>query len=116
MAVSSDAPYLDTAYKLVEYAGRPRMKKSEAKSNLPGRKQIFRQENQDVVGLFDEPINGNRLLVKVMEGGKRLTSSLQTLEAYRATLRQDQRRMQLQTLPYRVAVSPGVNALISRFA
>jgi nicotinate phosphoribosyltransferase len=113
MAVSSDAPYLDTAYKLVEYAGRPRMKKSEAKSNLPGRKQIFRQESQDVVGLFEEPINGDPLLVKVMEGGKRLTSSVQTLEACRATLRQNQRRMQSQTLPYRVAVSPAVQALMS---
>src|SRR6185503_15655273 len=41
LATSSDVPVLDTAYKLVEYAGRPKMKLSESKATLPGRKQIF---------------------------------------------------------------------------
>lgn len=47
LAVSSDAPELDFAYKLVEYAGRPRMKTSSDKLVLPGRKQVFRRWRDD---------------------------------------------------------------------
>ena len=36
IGVSSDAPTLDTAYKLVEYDGRPVMKLSEGKVSRPG--------------------------------------------------------------------------------
>ncbi|MHB9102982.1 MAG: nicotinate phosphoribosyltransferase, partial [Sulfuricella sp.] len=39
---SADAPYLDCAYKLVEYAGQPRRKRSEGKATWPGRKQVYR--------------------------------------------------------------------------
>ena len=43
MAVSSDAPALDIAYKLPSrYCGVGRMKRSTGKSTLPGRKRIFR--------------------------------------------------------------------------
>ena len=42
MGVSADAPSLDSAYKLVEYDGRPMLKLSEAKATEPGRKQVFR--------------------------------------------------------------------------
>ncbi len=35
---SSDAPALDCAYKLQEYAGRPCRKRSEGKATWPGRK------------------------------------------------------------------------------
>ena len=48
MAVSSDAPTLDTVYKLVEFKGKGRTKLSEGKSVLPGRKQIYRMEDQGV--------------------------------------------------------------------
>ena len=41
--VSADAPYLDCAYKLEEYAGQPRRKHSEGKATWPGRKQVFRE-------------------------------------------------------------------------
>src|SRR4029079_9024014 len=47
LGTSSDAPYLDTAYKLVEYAGKPRVKLAPYKTTLPGRKQIFRQTEDD---------------------------------------------------------------------
>ena len=40
--VSSDAPYLDCAYKLNEYAGRPRLKRSAGKRTWPGAKQVYR--------------------------------------------------------------------------
>lgn len=42
MGVSADAPSLDMAYKLVEYAGKPRLKLSAKKVSLLGQKQILR--------------------------------------------------------------------------
>jgi nicotinate phosphoribosyltransferase len=61
MVVSQDAPALDVAYKLTEYAGKPRLKTSEHKISLPGRKQIFRAHNRsggfyaDLIALEEEP-------------------------------------------------------------
>ncbi len=40
---SADAPYLDCAYKIQEYAGRLRRKRSEGKATWPGRKQVYRR-------------------------------------------------------------------------
>jgi nicotinate phosphoribosyltransferase len=45
---SADAPYLDCAYKLEEYAGKPRRKRSEGKATWPGRKQVYRQFDDDI--------------------------------------------------------------------
>jgi nicotinate phosphoribosyltransferase len=76
MGVSADYPYLDTAYKLVEYAGRPVMKLSRDKVTDPGRKQVFRRRKplEDLVGLFTERVPAGRrpLLEHVMSGGRRL--------------------------------------------
>jgi nicotinate phosphoribosyltransferase len=74
---SEDAPYLECAYKLVEYAGKPRLKTSTGKATLPGRKQIFRRTNGgtiagDTITLEDERSQGEHLLRKVMEPGRRL--------------------------------------------
>jgi nicotinate phosphoribosyltransferase len=38
LVVSQDAPALDMAYKLVEYAGEPRRKRSSGKATWPGGK------------------------------------------------------------------------------
>jgi len=60
LGVSQDAPSLDIAYKLVEYAGRPRLKLSTDKISLVGQKQIFRVHEtkgtaeRDLVGLRTE--------------------------------------------------------------
>jgi nicotinate phosphoribosyltransferase len=60
MVVSSDAPSLDMTYKLVEYAGKPRVKTSRNKLTLPGRKQVFRAWSRagapymDLIGLIEE--------------------------------------------------------------
>ena len=60
MGVSTDAPSLDMAYKLVEYDGRPRLKLSTDKVSLVGRKQVFRLHApdgtyaRDVIGLREE--------------------------------------------------------------
>lgn len=74
--VSADAPYLDCAYKLQEYAGRPRRKRSEGKATWPGRKQVYRTfadgvMTSDVVTLEGDPQRGQPLLCKVMKCGRR---------------------------------------------
>lgn len=81
---SADAPKLDTAYKLVEYAGRGRMKLSTHKATLPGRKQVFRRfdgdmANGDLIALRDEPANGEPLLREMMRDGHRLTAASPSL-------------------------------------
>ena len=43
LTTSSDAPGLDCAYKLEEYAGLPRRKRSAGKATWPGRKQVWRR-------------------------------------------------------------------------
>ena len=77
MGVSSDAPWFDNAYKLVEYDGRPVLKLSTGKVSWPGRKQVFRildgsgRLERDVITLRNESISGSEpLLKKVMENGK----------------------------------------------
>ena len=72
MGVSADAPYVDSVYKLTEYDGRPVLKLSVAKASAPGRKQAFRGEAGDVLGLRDEELDGEPLLVPVVREGKRL--------------------------------------------
>lgn len=55
IGVSADAPYLDSAYKLVEFDGHPVMKLSSAKVTAPGRKQVFRRPGcADEIALADE--------------------------------------------------------------
>ena len=74
MGVSADAPYLDTAYKLVAYAGRPVMKLSPGKVTRPGAKQVFRGPGADLLTLHGEPAPAGwqPLLSPVMRGGHRV--------------------------------------------
>lgn len=74
MGVCADAPYLDTAYKLVAYAGRPVMKLSPGKITEPGAKQVYRGPAGDVIALRTEqpPPGLEPLLSQVMRGGRRL--------------------------------------------
>ena len=46
------------------------MKTSSGKKMYPGRKQVFREENGDTVGVFGEELPGEPLLEKVMESGQ----------------------------------------------
>jgi len=55
MGVSADAPYLDSAYQLVAYQGRPVMKLSAGKVTWPGAKQVHRGPAGDRLALRDEP-------------------------------------------------------------
>jgi nicotinate phosphoribosyltransferase len=77
--VSSDAPALDCAYKLQEYAGKARRKRSEGKATWPGRKQVYRKYDpdgravRDVVALEkDDPHEGEPLIVPMMRNGQRI--------------------------------------------
>ncbi|MGW4595395.1 nicotinate phosphoribosyltransferase [Streptomyces sp. NPDC004457] len=77
VGVAADAPYLDAAYKLVEYDGHPVMKLSSAKVTAPGRKQVFRRAGRpDVIALAEEepPQSAQPLLRTVMRGGRRTWS------------------------------------------
>ncbi len=78
---SSDAPALDCAYKLQEYAGRPCRKRSEGKATWPGRKQVYRRYGADgrmagdVVALAENDGQGGEpLLQAVMQAGQRVAS------------------------------------------
>jgi nicotinate phosphoribosyltransferase len=92
MGVSADYPYLDTAYKLVLYRGRPVMKLSRGKVTEPGRKQVFRRTRpfSDVMGLHEEPVPAGResLLEPLMTGGRRM-SGRPPLERSRALFQAD---------------------------
>ncbi len=77
MGVSADAPYLDMAYKLVQYGGRPVLKLSPGKTTLASEKQVFRfntpggKLHKDIIGLRDDDIEASEaLLQKVMSRGK----------------------------------------------
>lgn len=78
MNTSSDAPYLDCAYKLVAYAGQARRKRSVGKATWPGSKQVFRRHDArgaivaDTLGLQHEALPGQALLQPVIRGGKLL--------------------------------------------
>jgi nicotinate phosphoribosyltransferase len=77
MTTSADAPSIDCVYKLQEYAGLPRRKRSEKKSTWPGRKQVWRRYDVqgrmvgDVVTLVNHEKAGEPLIHPVMRGGKR---------------------------------------------
>ncbi|RMH04458.1 MAG: nicotinate phosphoribosyltransferase [Nitrospirae bacterium] len=103
MTVSADVPYLDCAYKLQEYAGRPCRKKSEGKATWPGRKQVYRHYSADgriegdvLTCEDDTQQTGEPLLQPIMEAGKRLHDlpPLTQLREYTAT--------QLARLPERL--------------
>lgn len=81
MTTSADAPYLDCAYKLQEYAGRPCRKRSEGKATWPGRKQVYRRLGRDgrldgdIITIEGETRPGLPLLQPVMQNGRRLAPS-----------------------------------------
>jgi len=77
MGISTDAPDLDIAYKLVEYDGSGRMKLSTGKPSLPGAKQIYRRSEDgtacgDVLARRDEAQDGTPLLETYVRQGRRV--------------------------------------------
>ncbi|HEX5367597.1 MAG TPA: nicotinate phosphoribosyltransferase [Acidimicrobiales bacterium] len=73
LGTSADAPTLGAVYKLVEDVEGPRMKLASGKVTLPGRKQVWRLEDHDVVSLHDEEVPGGRPLLRpVVQRGRRI--------------------------------------------
>jgi nicotinate phosphoribosyltransferase len=98
LVISSDAPAVETAYKLVAYDGHPKIKLSPGKVIYPGQKQVFRQTRADrptgdLVTLHQEMAPGRPLLQLVMRSGRRLPSSTPTLEAIRAHAADERTRL-----------------------
>jgi nicotinate phosphoribosyltransferase len=120
---SADAPYLDCGYKLQEYEGVPRRKRSAAKATWPGRKQVYRrfaadgQWQGDVVTLADEPADGTPLLEPVLRAG-RLAAPLPSLEQARGRLQQQLHALPdpLRSIDQVAAPKPAIAASLVRLA
>ena len=128
MGVSRDAPTIDIVYKLVEYAGRGRLKLSPGKPVLPGRKQVFRVERdglaqRDVVARHDERLDGRPLLEPVMIAGARAAAGRTSLADARERCRRELARLpaHIRALapaqpPYAVDISEALAAGRERLA
>jgi nicotinate phosphoribosyltransferase len=126
LVTSSDAPFLDAVYKLQEYAGKPRRKRSSGKATWPGRKQVYRHfrddgvPDHDVVALEGDEQGGTPLLRPVMLGGKRFCAppALEELRAHAgrqlAALPPRLRELDATADPYRVDIAPGLRQLAAR--
>lgn len=98
IGAANDAPALELAYKLTEYAGEPRMKNSSGKTSWPGEKQVFRhydasgQATRDVIaGAGEREGSGTAtavpLLKPVMTAGELVPGAIATLDDQVASAR-----------------------------
>jgi nicotinate phosphoribosyltransferase len=122
LTTSSDAPALDCAYKLQEYAGIARRKRSVGKATWPGRKQVWRtfgadgRMTGDVLALQDDHQAGEPLLLPFMRHGKRLAAPPILADLRRsaaqglAQLPESLRRLSDGTT-FPVTIAPGLIAL-----
>ncbi len=100
---SKDSPMIDLVYKLTEYDGFGRTKRSEGKHIYPGRKQVYRHYEgnkvaYDRITLRDEPDSGKPLLELMMRNGQVLDDfRLDHLDQAR-----DYCRREVEALPDRV--------------
>jgi nicotinate phosphoribosyltransferase len=132
MGTSADRPYVDIIYKLCERANEkgefiPVMKLSEGKVTLPGRKQVFRFSDEkgnfvkDIIALEGEDIDGEPLLIKVMERGK-IVYELPSLEEIRRraldnlTRLPDKYKRLKKAAKYPVRLSPKLRRLIKELS
>jgi nicotinate phosphoribosyltransferase len=98
LTTSSDVPALDCAYKLQEYAGQARRKRSAGKATWPGRKQVWRQYGSDgrfagdTLSVESDAHPGEPLIEPVMENGRRLRAA-PTLAEIRAQAERDLERL-----------------------
>lgn len=121
LVTSSDAPALDCAYKLQEYAGVPRRKRSEGKATWPGRKQVWRRVDRngtisgDTLTIEGDRQTGTPLLKPAMRNGLRVPS-LPTLDEARLHAAQELARLpeplrRLRSTVYPVEISPSLRQL-----
>jgi nicotinate phosphoribosyltransferase len=111
LGVSRDAPSLDIAYKLVAYGGQDRVKLSPEKLVLPGRKQVWRVEEdgravEDVIARATEDLPGRPLLFPVMKGGRRLIEGRTDLGTARNRTRDEIARLPDRTKGLDLAIPP----------
>lgn len=129
MGTSADAPALSGVYKLSEFDGKPKIKLSQGKVTLPGRKQVWRFTDargvltHDVIGLEGEETEeteGGRPLLKCYLREGRLLAPYPSLLEIR-----DRCRQSLEALPrslrglqtvrtQRWRMSRGLKALVRR--
>jgi nicotinate phosphoribosyltransferase len=122
LVTSTDAPYLDCVYKLQEYAGKARRKRSEGKATWPGRKQVYRRigtdgrMEADVLTLEHDQQVGEALLQPCLRAGKRLDPApsladiRQRAAMQLASLPEHLQRLQVEP-PYSVIIAPTLHAL-----
>jgi nicotinate phosphoribosyltransferase len=98
LTTSSDIPALDCAYKLQEYAGLPRRKRSPGKETWPGRKQVWRRYGPDgrlagdILSIESDSHPGEQLIEPIMKDGLRLRPA-PTLAEIRAQAKNDLERL-----------------------
>ena len=102
LTTSSDAAAIDCVYKLQEYAGLPRRKRSLKKATWPGPKQVWRRYGADgrMAGdllTCDAPIprgrtDGQPLVERVMQNGRRIRPS-PSLDDIRAHAKRELERL-----------------------
>ncbi|MDQ1360735.1 MAG: nicotinate phosphoribosyltransferase [Acidimicrobiaceae bacterium] len=115
MATAADAPYVDSAYKLVAFDGRGVVKLSEDKETLPGPKQVYRRPGLvDTLCLRHEPpptSDSEALLAVVMDHGQRI-GPREPLAAARARFDRDRDALApgLRDLDRPVAAEPVLSA------
>lgn len=118
LVTSADAPALDCAYKMQEYAGIPRRKHSEGKATWPGRKQVFRQRTGDVLTVIGDDREGEPLIRPVMRAGS-VVAPMPSLEEIRSHAAAELERLpehlaRLATEPaYPVEIAPALRRLAS---
>ena len=97
MGISADAPWLEMAYKLVKYDGRPVLKLSTGKVSLADEKQVLRSKDRngnmlrDVIGIANEKpldIKAEPLLETLVEKGT-LKTDLPSLKSIRERFFED---------------------------
>jgi len=120
LAISADVPALDCAYKLEEYAGLPRRKRSVGKATWPRRKQVWRryaggQMSGDLMSIASDVQAGEPLLQRVMREGRRL-GARPTLAECRTRAAAELARLpealrRLEPASYPVEVAPALSKL-----
>lgn len=125
---STDAPALEVVYKLAEMQkGKirtPVMKLSKHKPSLPGRKQVWRvtknsKYHHDVIGLANEKLAGQKLLVPIIKNGKlirRLPTLKEIGQHYQSEIKKLPERLRsiTQSANYQVHISPNLQALTKK--
>jgi len=122
LTTSADVPALDCAYKLQEYAGLPRRKRSTGKATWPGRKQVWRRYDRnnrmmaDTLSVEGDVHDGEPLIHPVMTSGRRIGPK-PSLHDIRAHARHELGRLPAELkeisplIPYPVQVSASLEQL-----